>query len=91
MSQGLPLVQIKSCALSRIINFYVTDVNSATNIYRIAKNAILQKPRPKYLCKDKKEDNDKKNDNKKIKSTKEKVKVNRSTKNKKSVEVVAST
>ena len=33
----------------------------------------------------------KKNDNKKIKSKKEKVKVNRSTKNKKSVEVVAST
>jgi len=52
--------------------------------YRIAKNAILQKPRPKYLCRDKKKDNDK-NDNKKIKCTKEKVKVNKSTKNKKSV------
>jgi hypothetical protein len=62
------------------------DVNSATNICRIAKNAILQKPRPKYLCRDKKENND---DNKKIKLTKEKVKVNKSTK--KSVGVVAST
>ena len=62
------------------------DVNSATNIYRIAKNAILQKERPKYLCRDKKEDNNE-NDNKKIKSTKEKV--NKSTKNKKSVGVVA--
>jgi len=64
------------------------DVNSATNIYRIAKNAILQKARPKYLCRDKKEDNNE-NDNKKIKSTKEKVKVNKSTKNEKSVGVVA--
>ena len=52
------------------------DVNSATNIYRIAKNSILQKPRPKYLCRDKKEDNNE--SNKKIKSTKEKV--NKSTK-----------
>jgi hypothetical protein len=64
------------------------DVNSATNIYRIAKNAILQKPRPKYLCRDKKEDNNENNnENNKIKYTKEKV--NKSTKNKKSVRVDA--
>ena len=80
------LLKCKTCK-----TMWNRDVNSATNIYRIAKNAILQKARPKYLCRDKKEDNDKKNDNKKIKSTKEKIKVNRSIKNKKSVEVVAST
>jgi hypothetical protein len=33
------------------------DVNSATNIYRIAKNAINGLERPKYLCREKKEDN----------------------------------
>jgi hypothetical protein len=79
------LLKCKTCK-----TMWNRDVNSATNIYRIAKNAILQKPRPKYLCRDKKEDNNE-NDNKKIKSTKEKVKVNKSTKNKKSVGVVAST
>ena len=72
------LLKCKTCK-----TMWNRDVNSATNIYRIAKNAILQKSRPKYLCRDKKEDNDK-NDNKKIKCTKEKVKVNKSTKNKKS-------
>ena len=69
---------------------WIKDVNSATNIYRIAKNVILQKSRPKYLCRDKKEDNNESN-NKKTKSTKEKVnkktkstkeKVNKSTKKK---------
>ncbi len=33
------------------------DVNSATNIYRIAKNAINGNERPNYLCREKKEDN----------------------------------
>jgi len=28
------------------------DVNSSTNIYRIAKNAIKGKERPKYLCRE---------------------------------------
>jgi len=62
------------------------DVNGATNIYKIAKNAILQKERPKYLCRE----GNKKNDvieDKKDKSTK--IKVNKSTKNKNSVTVDA--
>lgn len=33
------------------------DVNSATNIYRIAKNAINGLERPKYLCREKKDEN----------------------------------
>ena len=33
------------------------DMNGATNIYRIAKNAINGTERPKYLCREKKEDN----------------------------------
>ncbi len=33
------------------------DVNSATNIYRIAKNAINGIERPKYLCREKKDEN----------------------------------
>lgn len=33
------------------------DVNSATNIYRIAYNAINGLERPKYLCRKKKEEN----------------------------------
>lgn len=32
------------------------DVNGATNIYRIAKNAIIGTERPKYLCREKKEE-----------------------------------
>jgi hypothetical protein len=32
------------------------DVNSATNIYRIAKNAINGLERPKYLCREKKDE-----------------------------------
>ena len=35
------------------------DVNGATNICRIAKNAINGIERPKYLCREKKEENDK--------------------------------
>jgi transposase len=34
------------------------DVNRATNIYKIAKNAIKKKERPKYLCRYNKEGTD---------------------------------
>lgn len=34
------------------------DVNGATNIYKIAKNAIKKEERPKYLSRDKKEETD---------------------------------
>jgi len=34
------------------------DVNGATNIYKIAKSAIKQEERPKYLSRDKKEETD---------------------------------
>jgi transposase len=57
------------------------DVNSATNIYRIAKNAINGLERPKYLCRKNKDEN--------IKVEKPKKVVQK--KAKKSVEVVAST
>jgi len=57
------------------------DVNSATNIYRLAKNAINGLERPKYLCREKKDEN--------IKVEKPKKVVQK--KAKKSVEVVAST
>ena len=62
------------------------DVNSATNIYRIAKNAINGLERPKYLCREKKDENIKveKPKKKKIKKVVQK-------KAKKSVEVVALT
>ena len=71
------LLRCKNCK-----TMWNRDVNGATNIYKIAKNAILEKPRPKYLCREgnKKEDN-------KEKSTK--IKVNKSTKNKNSVTVDA--
>jgi hypothetical protein len=42
------------------------DVNGATNIYRIAKNAINGIERPKYLCREKKEENPKKEKVKKV-------------------------
>ena len=61
------------------------DVNSATNIYRIAKNAINGIERPKYLCREKKEDV------KVEKPKKEKVKKVIQKKAKKSVRVVALT
>ena len=62
------------------------DVNGATNIYRIAKNAINGLERPKYLCREKK------NENIKVKKPK-KVKVKKvvQKKAKKSVKVVALT
>ena len=61
------------------------DVNGATNICRIAKNAINGLERPKYLCREKKDDN------KVEKPKKEKVKKIVQKKAKKSVKVVALT
>jgi hypothetical protein len=46
------LLSCKNCS-----NVWNRDVNSATNIYRIAKNAINGLERPKYLCREKKEEN----------------------------------
>jgi transposase len=54
------------------------DVNGATNIYKIAKNAIKKKERPKYLCRDNKEGTD-------IKTTEVIIKVSKKTVSKKSV------
>jgi hypothetical protein len=61
-------------------------VNGATNIYRIAKNAIDGLERPKYLCRKKKDENIKVE-----KPIKEKIKKVVQKKAKKSVEVVALT
>jgi transposase len=61
------------------------DVNSATNIYRIAKNAINGLERPKYLCREKKDDD------KVEKHKKEKIKKVVQKKANKSVKVVALT
>ena len=60
------------------------DVNSATNIYRIAKNAINEIERPKYLCREKKDENIKVEKPKKVKKVVQK-------KANKSVKVVALT
>ena len=54
------------------------DVNGATNIYKIAKNAIKKKERPKYLCRDNKEGTD-------IKTTEVIIKVSKKKVSKKSV------
>jgi len=62
------------------------DVNGATNIYKIAKNAINGLERPKYLCREKKEENVKVE-----KPIKEKVKKVVQKKVNKSVGVVALT
>ena len=62
------------------------DVNGATNIYKIAKNAINGLERPKYLCREKKEENVKVE-----KPIKEKVKKVVQKKVNKSVRVVALT
>jgi len=66
------------------------DVNSATNIYIIAKNAINGLERPKYLCREKKDENIKVDN---LKPKKEKVKkvVQKKIKANKSVKVVALT
>jgi hypothetical protein len=53
------------------------DVNGATNIYKIAKNAIKKEERPKYLCRDKKETD--------IKTTEVIIKVSKKKVSKKSV------
>jgi hypothetical protein len=55
------LLKCKSCN-----NVWNRDVNSATNIYRIAKNAINGLERPKYLCREKKEEKVKKVVQKKV-------------------------
>lgn len=57
------------------------DVNGATNIYRIAKNAINGLERPKYLCREKKDE----------KPLKDKIKKVVQKKSNKSVKVVALT
>ena len=75
------LIKCQTC-----LGVWNRDVNSATNIYRIAKNAINGLERPKYLCREKKDENIKveKPINEKIKKVVQK-------KTKKSVEVVALT
>jgi len=71
------LIKCKIC-----LNVWNRDVNGATNIYRIAKNAINGIERPTYLCREKKDDETK------TKTRKKKVV---QTKAKKSVKVVALT
>jgi len=62
------------------------DVNGANNIYRIVKNAINRLERPKYLCREKK------NENIKVeKPKKEKIKKVVQKKANKSIRVVALT
>ena len=46
------LISCKNC-----FNVWNRDVNGATNIYRITKNAINGLERPKYLCREKKDEN----------------------------------
>jgi transposase len=46
------LIKCKICS-----NVWNRDVNSATNIYKISNSAINGIERPKYLCREKKEDN----------------------------------
>ena len=46
------LIKCKTC-----LGVWNRDVNGATNIYRIAKNAINGLERPKYLCREKKDEN----------------------------------
>ena len=75
------LISCKNC-----FNVWNRDVNGATNIYRIAKNAINGLERPKYLCREKKEENIKV-----VKPKKDKVKKVDQKKAKKSVKVVALT
>jgi len=70
------LIKCQTC-----LGVWNRDVNSATNIYRLAKNAINGLERPKYLCRKNKDEN--------IKVEKPKKVVQK--KAKKSVEVVAST
>jgi transposase len=46
------LIKCKTC-----LGVWNRDVNGSTNIYRIAKNAINGLERPKYLCREKKNEN----------------------------------
>ena len=75
------LIKCKTC-----LGVWNRDVNGATNIYRIAKNAINGIERPKYLCREKKEE-----DINIEKPKKEKVKKVVQKKANKSVKVVALT
>jgi hypothetical protein len=75
------LLKCKTCC-----GVWNRDVNSATNIYRIAKNAINGLERPKYLCREKKDE-----DVKVEKPKKEKIKKVIQKKANKSVGVVALT
>jgi len=75
------LLKCKTCN-----NVWNRDVNSAINIYRITKNAINGLERPKYLCREKKDENIKVEKPKKVKVKKVVQK-----KAKKSVKVVALT
>jgi hypothetical protein len=75
------LIKCQTC-----LGVWNRDVNGATNIYRIAKNAINGLDRPKYLCREKKNKNIKV-----VKQKKEKVKKVVQKKIKKSVKVVALT
>ena len=79
----LGLISCKNC-----FNVWNRDVNGATNIYRIAKNAINGLERPKYLCREKKDENIKV---KKPKKEKVKKVVQKKVKANKSVRVVALT
>ena len=75
------LIKCQTC-----LGVWNRDVNGATNICRIAKNAINGLERPKYLCREKKDENVKVE-----KPKKEKVKKVVQKKAKKSVKVVALT
>ena len=55
------LLKCKTCC-----GVWNRDVNGATNIYRIAKNAINGLERPKYLCREKKDEKPKKEKIKKV-------------------------
>jgi len=72
------LIKCKTC-----LGVWNRDVNGSTNIYRIAKNAINGLERPKYLCREKKDENVKVENPKKDKVVQKKVN--------KSVKVVALT
>ena len=76
------LIKCQTC-----LGVWNRDVNGATNIYRITKNAINGLERPKYLCREKKDDD------KVEKPKKGKIKkvVQKKVKAKKSVKVVALT
>jgi hypothetical protein len=69
------LIKCKTC-----LCVWNRDVNGATNICRIAKNVINGIERPKYLCREKKDENE--NENVKVEKPKKGIqkKVNKSVK-----------